>query len=431
MLDTVQIQLECQENLPKLVPVEQSFKRSKTENISEAIHQELSQPGIKRLLKPGSVIAVAVGSRGIANINKIVFYTIRELQRMGANPFIIPAMGSHGGATAEGQADLLSSYGINQKEMGVPVVSSMETVQVSETDERLPIFMDKQAFMADGIVLIARVKPHTDFKGEFESGLMKMLAIGLGKHKGAAQIHSQGFDQFSRLLPLVGQKVISHAKVLFGLALIENAFGQIARLEAVAAGDFFTREPQLLREAKENMATIIPREFDLLLVEELGKDISGDGMDPNVVGRPGSGLPVFSAPTYQKAVAFDLTEKTRGNACGIGLVDVITRNLFNKIDLNYTYANAITSTLLNMAKIPVVVKTERDAIQVALQCCNRVNISTARIVFIKNTLELERILVSEPLMASLQDEEKIKIIGEAIPMDYDENGRLNIRPSLL
>ncbi|HHW07216.1 MAG TPA: DUF2088 domain-containing protein [Clostridia bacterium] len=418
-------------DFPELVPVEQYFAGQALAQIEKTIDEELGKKGILDQIKPGQRIAVAVGSRGIDNLRTIVRHVIENIKRQGGYPFIVPAMGSHGGADPEGQREILKAYGISEDTMAVPVLSGMEVVELGTFEAGVPVYIDKHAFEADGIVIINRVKAHTDFKAAFESGLMKMLVIGLGNHRGATAVHAMGFDRFHRLIPEIGKVILAKAKVLFGVAIIENAENKTARIEAVAAKDFAWREPQLLLEAKNLMPRIIPRGFDVLVVEEIGKDISGSGMDPNVVGRHGSGLPGFDGPSYQRLVVFDLTEKSHGNACGIGMADVTTRDLVNKINFNDLYANCITAANLNPARIPVVMKSEQEALAVAIKTCYRVTVPEARIVFIKNTLSLKKILVSQPLWEEIKTNPDVKQIGPSQPMIFDKAGRLLLRPSQL
>jgi len=415
--------------LPRLFNIRQKFKATKLKSISEAIELEFRRLEIKKLIKPGHKIAVAVGSRGISNLKEIVIETILNLKKAGTTPFIIPAMGSHGGATEEGQAQVLASLGITEESVGVPIVSSMDTVKVATTITNIPIHFDKVAYQADGIVIINRVKPHTSFRGPIESGLTKMLAIGLGNHKGASYIHSLGFEQFSKVIPEVGKLVLEKTSVLFGVAILENAYDETARIELVSASRIMEREPELLQEAKTYMPRLIPQNFDVLVIEQIGKEISGAGMDPNIVGRRGVTSSGFDAPNFQKTVVLDLTDKTNGNAMGIGLADVTTRNLVSKINFCSVYANAITSTSLTAAKIPVVMNTEKEAIVVALRTCNGINLSQAKIVLIKNTLELDRILVSEPVLEDIKTRGDIEVLAEDKDFAFDDQGKLLVRPS--
>ena len=433
MFGTVEVKLEggYDIELPKLVSVKQKFSAPKLVNIKEAIDREYERPEIKKKIEPGKKIAVVVGSRGIANLAEITLQTILNLKQLGAIPFIVPGMASHGGATAEGQVGVLASYGVTEEAMGVPIVSSMDTVKLGDTPSGVPVYFDKNAYASDGVIIIARVKPHTDFKGPFESGLMKMLAIGLGKHKGATIIHTYGFDQFKTIVPEVGVEILKHVNVILGMAILENGYDETARIEAVPGSHFYEREPQLLEEAKSYMGKLIPRSFDLLLIEEIGKNISGAGMDPNIVGRPGSKLEGFDGPDFQKLVVLDLTKETKGNACGIGMADVTTRKLLNQIDFSYLYVNSITSTVLDPAKIPIVLNTEKEAVVVALKTCNRVESGKAKVVFIKNTLEIDDIYISEPLLAELKGCEDIEITGEPMEFAFDNEGKVVVRPSKL
>lgn len=417
--------------LPQLVPIRQKFKVNKLEDISQAVGKEFAKEAVKKTIMPGSKIAIAVGSRGIVNLEHIVRETVTNIKKLGANPIIVPAMGSHGGATSEGQKKVLQEYGITEDKVRAPIVSSMETVKVGKTSQGVHVYFDKNAYESDGVIVINRIKPHTDYKGLYESGIMKMIVIGLGKHKGASYIHSMGFSQFNSIIPEAGKLILNKTNILFGIAILENALDETARIEAVPGNDILTREPELLTEAKSNMAYLIPRCFDVLIIEEIGKDISGAGMDPNIIGRPGSGLPGFDGPSYQKLVVLDLTEKTKGNACGIGMADITTKTLVDKIDFNYLYTNSITSTVLGPAKIPVVMNTEKEAIVTAIRTCNMVDIQNAKIVFIKNTLKLDKIFVSKPLLKDINNSNNIEIIGEARDMLFDNYGFLQIRPSML
>lgn len=303
--------------------------------------------------------------------------------------------------------------------MGVEIKSSMETVDLGNTESGIPTYVDKYASEADSMVIINRVKPHTDFKADYESGMMKMMGIGLGKHRGATMMHSLGFDQFHRVVPEVAKSVLKNGKVAFGIAIIENAYDQTKKIEAVPPTQIIEREKELLVEAKASMPRILAPEIDVLIVNEIGKDISGAGMDPNITGRTGSGLPGFDAPPIKKVVVLDLTKKTQGNACGIGLADVTTRKLVEKMDFNYTYANSITSTELGPAKIPVAMNNDREALVVALKTCTNTQIEHAKIVRIPNTLELEDIMVSEAVYEDLKDHPNIECVEGPFQLEFD------------
>ena len=411
--------------LPRMVPIRQKFSAAEVKNIPAEIKALLQKEERAKKIKKGSRIAVAVGSRGINSIDKVVQALIQELKQLGTLPFIVPAMGSHGGATAEGQKKVLAGYGVTEETLGVPVRSSMEVEEIGKLENGTPVYLDKEALSSDGIVVVNRVKPHTAFKADYESGLIKMLAIGLGKHKGATAFHSCGFDMFGELLPQLGRVVLAKAPILFGLAIIENAYDHPARFEIVWNEEIVEREKVLLVEAKSLMPRIILDGLDVLIVHELGKEISGSGMDPNITGRSSS--PVFRKPDalkVQRIVVLNLTAATKGNATGLGMADITTKKVVDALDLDYTYINAITSGVLAAARIPLNVPTDREAIQVALKTCARVNHPQSRVVWIKNTLSLEKIFASEALLPEIRKNAQLEVLGDPKPMNFDEKGNL-------
>ena len=411
--------------LPRMAPIRQKFPSPEIPDVNREIQRLVAGDGRMERIRKGSRIAIAVGSRGINQIDRITKALIEQLQQLGARPFIVPAMGSHGGATAEGQRRVLAEYGITAETMGVPVESSMETEEIGQLPNGAPVYLDRTALRSDGIVIIARVKPHTGFRGEYESGLLKMLAIGLGKHKGATWFHSCGIDRFAELLPQLGKVVLEKAPILFGLAIIENAYDRPARFEIVWKEDMIAREPSLLKEAKSLMPKIIPDPLDVLIVQEIGKEISGGGMDPNITGRAAS--PFFTLehpPRIQRIVVLRLSEATKGNAIGIGLADVTTRQLVDSINFDYTYVNAITAGIMSGAKIPIAMPTDKEAIQLALKTCFRVKHPETRIVWIRNTLALEKIFASEPLLPEIRRNPHLEILDEPRPMQFDAQGNM-------
>ena len=411
--------------MPKMVPIRQKFSDTEIKDISTEINRLFQREAGMKKIKKGSRIAVTVGSRGIQAIDKITLAVVRGLKDFGAEPFIVPAMGSHGGATAEGQRKVLAGYGITEETMGVPVRSSMEVEEIGRLENGVPVYLDKEALKSDGIVIVNRIKPHTAFKADYESGLIKMLAIGLGKHKGATAFHSCGMDMFGELLPQLGRVVLGKAPVLFGLAIIENAYDHPARFEIVWGADLIEREKTLLAEAKSLMPKIIPDNLDLLIVHELGKEISGSGMDPNITGRSSS--PFFKKPDalkVQRIVVLNLTAATKGNACGIGMADLTTKKVVDAMDRDYTYINAITSGVLATARIPIHMPTDQEAIQLALKTCARVEHPRSRIIWIKNTLSLEKILASETILPEIKANPQLEVLGEPKAMQFDGKGNL-------
>ncbi|MGN7298102.1 lactate racemase domain-containing protein [Ferdinandcohnia sp. SAFN-114] len=410
--------------LPNMIKVHQEFNGEKINDIESHLSKELAEKKVLENVK-GKRIAVTAGSRGIKDIDKITKKVLDELKAAGAEPFIVPAMGSHGGATAEGQKHFLENYNITEESMEVPIVSSMETVQVGVLDEGIPVYCDKNAFQSDGIVVINKVKPHADFKGDYESGLVKMMVIGLGKHAGATSLHKQGFDTFHTLLPRAAQVFLKGAPVLFGLAIVENAYDDIMRIEAIHVEYILEREKDLLKLAKENIARIKVSEIDVLIVDEIGKNISGEGMDPNVTGRPGSMLKEgFDVPDIKKIVVLDITKQSHGNGAGIGMSDISTTKCVSKIDLGTMYTNSITATILDPAKLPVLMNNDKEAIVIALKTCNRVDPTNAKIVRIKNTLELDEIEMSVAYMEHIENTKELTIASDSYSFDFNENGNL-------
>ncbi|MDI3532181.1 MAG: hypothetical protein PWR28_526 [Synergistaceae bacterium] len=409
-------------DLPRMFWVEQKFNKQKLDDVRQTTKEELNKVLSSDL--EGKRIAITAGSRGISNISSIVKAIADFLKEKGAKPFVVPAMGSHGGATAEGQRELLAEYGITEEAMGVPIVSSMDVVEIGTSDDGVPVYCDKEAYNSDGIVVCNRVKPHTDYRGPHESGLLKMMAIGLGKHKGATAIHKMGFDRFETVIPNVGKVFLKKAPILCGVAIVENAYHETMLIEAVKPERFVERDKALLKIAKENMPRFLLSHIDLLIVDEIGKDISGDGMDPNVIGRTGSRLPGFETIPIQKIAVLDLTEDTNGNGIGIGLADVTSYNLVRKLDLAPSYINAITSTVLEGVKIPVVMNSDREAIALGLATCNRIEPKNAGVVRIKNTLSLYTIEVSEAYLNEVEKSDVLVKLTEPAPWRFDAQGNL-------
>lgn len=394
--------------LPKMTRVKQIFHAPVIFDVAKNLRSEICS--VSSHVQPGMRVAIAVGSRGIANLSLLVKTLGEELRGLGAEPFVVPAMGSHAGATAEGQREFLAGYGVSLAETGVPVESSMDVVQVGETNGGIPVFFDRLAFEADLVVPLARIKPHTDFKGPIESGLCKMLAIGLGKHKGCSRLHEEGFGKFDRLLPDVASVILKNCRIGFGIAVVENAYDQTAIIRAIAADNILLDEPQLLLQAKELMPRIMVDVIDVLVVGEIGKDISGAGMDPNIVGRTTEGiLPEFSGPSIQKIVVLDLSDKTHGNACGVGVADFITEQAANKINTTATYANCIASANPRSGAIPIVMKDAEEALRAAVQTCTGIDRSRIRMVTIKNTLDLAHIHVSEAILEEIKERSDIVV----------------------
>jgi hypothetical protein len=410
--------------LPRMVTVRQAFDGSSLEDVPGAVRAQIMQAEVAGRIEPGMRVAIGAGSRGVANIGVAVQATVAALRELGAEPFVFPAMGSHGGASVEGQTAVLAGYGITEAQIGAPVRASMDTVVLGELEDGTPIHMDKQAHAADGVVLINRIKPHTTFRGSIESGIVKMLALGMGKIAGATILHAHGMDIFPELLPRVADFIMQRANILFGVGLIENAYDHTAMVEAVVPERLIAREAELLAIAKSRMGRICFDDIDVLVIDRMGKEISGAGFDPNITGRNNRGVTGFDNPRVQKIVVLDLSAKSNGNATGLGLADVITRRLYDKIDYPSTYANVITSACLDGALIPIPMRTDREAISLAVKTLVRVRTGEERIVRVHDTLSLERISVSEPLLDEVNASPNMEVAGELARLDFDGNGNL-------
>ena len=410
--------------MPRMVTVRQVFDESRLSDVPTAVRAEILRSDVAARITPGMRVAIGAGSRGVANIGPATKAAVSALRELGAEPFVFPAMGSHGGATAAGQAAVLAGYGITEAQVGAPIRASMDTVVVGELEDGTPIHMDRLANAADGVVLINRIKPHTTFRGPIESGVVKMMAIGMGKIEGATILHNHGMDIFPELLPRVADVIMQRANILFGIGMIENAYDQTALVEALLPEQLIAREAELLEIAKARMGRIRFSDIDVLVIDKMGKEISGAGFDPNITGRNARPVSGFDDPRVQKIVVLDLTDKTNGNATGLGLADVITRRLYEKIDYPTTYANVVTSTYLDGALIPIPMRNDHDAIALAVKTLVRVKPGEERIVRIRDTLSIEHISVSEPLLREVRANSNMEVVGELAPFAFDGDGNL-------
>jgi hypothetical protein len=406
-----------------MLRVRQHFPRPRLDDIPAGVRRALEQAGLP--IRPGDRVAVGVGSRGIANIDTVARATVDWLRDRGARPFIFPAMGSHGGGTAEGQREILEHYGITEATMGCEIRASMDVVQIGEA-LGLPVWLDRQAAEADWIGLVNRVKPHTDFKGSIESGLFKMMTIGLGKWHGATQYHRMNVTHgYETVITAVGREVLARARIGFGLGIVENGYDETARVEAFAAADLEAGERRLLKDAREWMARLPFSPIDVLIVEEMGKNISGAGMDTNVIGRPSNPHEPFPAePKILWIVALDLTEESGGNATGIGNADFTTRRLADKIDWKTTAINCLTACAPTGAKLPLVFDTAREAVERALDCIGLTRPEDARVIRIRSTLVLGEIECSEAFAPLLAGRSGLEVLGPARPLAFDAAGQL-------
>jgi len=412
-------------NLPRMYRVRQGFDDNRVNNIAETVKSEMNKLSFQAV-KPAQRIAITAGSRGLANIAEILRAIVDFCQSMGAEPFIFPAMGSHGGATSEGQLAVLRQLGVTESYVKAPVLSSMETKEIGKTEDGIPVLIDKHAYSADHIIVVNRIKSHTKFKAPIESGLMKMMAIGMGKHKGAELYHKAAIQYtFPRIIIGAGREVITRTPVLCGLGIVENSSGETARIAALKPEEIESKEKELLLLAKEKMARLPFDEIDLLIVDEMGKDISGVGIDPNVTGRNRDVLVGFPHPTHIKRLFVrDLTEKSKGNATGIGLADITTKRLVDKINRSATYINCITGISLEKAAIPMYVENDREAIEIALGSIGLTSPEKSKIMRIKNTLQLEIVETSEAYAEALNQRTDLKILDGPCSMVFDGNNNL-------
>ena len=409
-------------NLPRLAIVRQSFPKDKIDDIPGAVFEALKRPGTLDQIQSGQKVAIAVGSRGINNLPVIVRALVQAIHERGAIPVIIPAMGSHGGATAEGQKEVLLSLGIIPEAVGAEIISSMEVAQVGILPDGLPVYISKDALTADAIVLLNRIKPHTAFRGDIESGLLKILTIGLGKQKGAESCHAHGFKHMVRHLLEMGSMLLEQAPVIFGLGIVENAYDQTHSITAIPAKRIIKEEPKWLNLAKELMPSLPVDQLDVLIIDEIGKDISGDGMDPNITGRYPTPY-AFGGPEISKIALLDLTERSNGNANGIGTADLVARRLVDKMIPEQTYPNALTSTVTGPVKIPLTLDTDYDVIRAAVKTSNALDLNKVRLIRIKNTLRLEEFWASESVIQELAPKGKFEI-GELQDWQFNEQGNL-------
>lgn len=412
--------------LPRWALVEQRLDDDRIDDIAGAVAAQFSRLEIREAIRPGQKVALTAGSRGIDRIAEVLRATVDEVKKLGAEPFIVTAMGSHAGATAEGQRELIAHYGVTEAAMGAPIRASMETVHLGTIEGDVPVWFDRIAKEeADIVIPIGRVKPHTSFRGPTESGLMKMLAIGLGKQHGASWFHSQGIGTFGDLIPRVAKYTLSQVNIPFGIALIENGLGKMAIIEAVPRDGMYERECELLVVARGKMARLpMVEQVDVLIVDEIGKDVSGDGADPNVIHRGVADEVDFSGdkPFIQRAIVRGLTPDTDGNATGIGMFDFTLRRVVDGMDPIPTYMNMITAKAPQGAKIPITVDTDRQALSLGIASGIKVPEGNARILRIRSSKYLTRMYMSEPLLDEVRRMDKVTGIGEPMDIGFGPDG---------
>jgi hypothetical protein len=420
-------QLCAEVKLPRMIRVRQIFDGGKIEvaDIPAAVTAQMSRPELADCIKSGMRIAITCGSRGITNVDIITKAIVDLVKSRGAMPFVVPAMGSHGGATAEGQKTLIESYGVTEEFIGCPILSSMETVVIGDSGEGHQVRIDKHAASADGIIVAGRIKPHTDFHGTYESGLIKMMAIGLGKREGADMCHQKGFGHMAHMVHLFGKTVLKNAPIVLGLGIMENAYSETCKIVALAPDEIEHEEPVLLNETRTHLPLIYFKTTDVLVVERIGKDIAGTGMDPNVtVTSPCTPYISEGGITALRTAILDLTDETHGIAFGMGAAHVITRRLFDKIDYDATYINAVTSRGVDFVRIPLIVDSDREAVQLALRTCIGNDSDHPRIVRVADSFHTEYIWISESMVEEAKANPRIEILSEPEEWGFDQEGNL-------
>ena len=413
--------------IPRMFYAKQTFPRPliAKEDIPKVVFEELSKPNIAPLIKEGANLAITAGSRGIANVDIITKAIVDYCKSRGAKPFIVPAMGSHGGATAEGQVELLAGYNITDATMGCPIRSSMETVLLGYSEFNRPVYLDKIAYESDGIIVSCRLKMHNAFRGPYESGPCKMMVVGLGKQMGAESVHADGMDRIAQNLPANAKVILEKAPILLAIPCMENAYDETCKIEAIHHDDILTREPELLKYAAGNMPKNLVNEGDVLIVDMIGKNFSGTGVDPNITGT-------FSTPyatggvKVQRTCMLDLTPQSHGNGLGIGLADIITKRLFDKLDLDAMYPNCLTSTVLRSAVIPIILRTDKETIQGCIRTLNKVDKEHARVIRIPNSLHIGKIMLSEAYYEDVKNGryEHLEALSEPMELTFNEDGEL-------
>lgn len=413
--------------IPQMFHAAQRFPNAhiEREDIEKAVFDEIARSGMAERIKPGMRIAVTAGSRGIRNVDEITRSVVACVKHCGATPFIVPAMGSHGGATAEGQKDMLAGFGITEEKMGCEIRSSMETVLLGYSELGKPVYMDRNAYESDGVILSCRLKPHNAFRGPIESGPCKMMTVGLGKQKGAEQVHSDGMDIIAKNIPTMAKVTLGTGKILFAIPCLENAYDQTMMFEAIPAEKILEREPELLKIAFANMPSILVGAGDVLIVDNVGKNFSGTGVDPNITGT-------FSTPyasggvSVQRTCFLNLTPQSHGNALGVGLASAITKRIFDEIDADVMYTNCITSTVIRSAMTPCVMSTDKEAVQFCIRTCNRIDVQNPRVIRIQTSLHIGQVMLSEAYYADVLAGKYAGLTALDAPaaMAFDEQGTL-------
>ncbi|MFZ9862345.1 MAG: lactate racemase domain-containing protein [Gemmataceae bacterium] len=412
--------------IPKVMKVQQIAPQPEVKDVYQETLSEWKKSGLSSVINKGSSVAIGVGSRGIANLSQIVKAAIDYFKSIGAVPFIVAAMGSHGGANSKGQRELLGEYGVSEDKLGVPVKTDMDSTVIGTNSWGEPVYWDKNALAADAVVTISRIKPHTDFRGNYESGIAKMIVIGLGKREGASQHHRWGFKGLRDMLPETARVILEKTKFLGGLAVLENAQEKTARLEFVSKAKLMEIEPKLLEEARGLMGRLPFKALDLLIVGEIGKNYSGAGIDPNVVGRLLiEGENDFEFPKIIRMCALDLSPESHGNGTGVGIADLTTDRLLQKIDPVPFRMNNLTACFLWRSKLPISFPNDHECIKAGLETCWQPNFEKIKMAVIPNTLEMAELYISPALEEEARTNKDLKIVGGYEPLHFNPEGNID------
>ena len=409
--------------LPKVYKVKQKFEKEKIDDVRGNLIKKLNAKSWD--IKKNQKIAITAGSRGISHYELLLKTIVDFVKSKGAIPFIVPAMGSHGGASAYGQEKMLKNLGIDKKTMGCEIISSMEVVNIGYAHDNLPVYIDKNAYRADGIIIFNRVKMHTSFRGKYESGLIKMISIGLGKRKGADAIHAERFEHMADNILACAKVSLEKLNIIGGVCTIENGYDEVADIFVLDKNEILQKEPQILQKSKSLMPRIYLDDIDVLIVKEIGKNISGTGMDTNIIGRFHTKA-ASGGPNITKVGILDLSNESLGNANGVGLADFATKKLYNKINFDYTYLNALTSTEPNSIKLPMILDNDELVIKACAKTCGILDSNKIKLVIIENTKNLNELYMSKVAYDSVVEKNKVEIISNEKEISFDEEGNLII-----
>jgi hypothetical protein len=411
---------------PKIFKIRQKAKAPKLRDVERELKRKLEGFEPIRSIRQGERVGLTAGSRGIKDKFKVLKVLVGHLKAIGASPYLVPCMGSHGGGTAEGQIDVLKNLGIMEESIGAPILSSMDVEEIGRTRLGFPVLVDKHLCQADKIIVVNRIKPHTDFKGDIESGLVKMMVIGMGKHQGAFMAHQLTIKHgFPAVLSEISSVILEKLPIWFGVGIVENQYDETAFVELFRPEELVEKEKVLLKKARKLMPGLPFDQMDVLIVDELGKNISGGGMDTNVIGRLSFiGSPKPKKPRITRIFVRDLSKATHGNATGIGMADFTTMRLVDKIDHPATQINCITSMAPEDSRIPISFETDREAISAAFKTSGVLNVEDLRLVWIKNTLELEYLFASQALLEEVRANPRLEVVGELSVLPFSQNGNL-------